>query len=216
MSGRITIHQPDLLPYSGYWYKMAVSDGFIVSRHDQFQKHGYQRRVAMRETWCSHQLVGKPSLVPITDVEVREGWQQRITDTIRGRYTGAPMFRTRGAELIERIRAAEGTRLDEVNLAMVEIVKDMLGITTPLLFTDPPRHQATDRLIEQVKAVGGDEYYAGAGGRAYMVDDPEEYFAEHGLKLTWSDHRHLTGDSVVTLLMDREDPMPAIMSRHQD
>ncbi|MBD4563452.1 hypothetical protein GUG69_02530, partial [Xanthomonas citri pv. citri] len=45
---RVTIHQPDLLPYSGFWYKMAVSDAFIVSRHDQFQKQGYQRRVRMR------------------------------------------------------------------------------------------------------------------------------------------------------------------------
>ena len=47
----VSIHQPDLLPYSGFWFKMAVSDVFVVARHDQFQKHGYQRRVAMRESW---------------------------------------------------------------------------------------------------------------------------------------------------------------------
>lgn len=211
---RVTIHQPDLLPYSGFWYKMAVSDAFIISKHDQFQKHGYQRRVKMRDQWCSHQLDGKPALVPITEVLVKEGWQERITNTIRGRYTGSKMFKTRGQELIERINGAEGTHLDEVNLSMIEIVKDMLGLETPLLFTDPPQEAATDRLIEQVKAVGGDEYYAGAGGKAYMVEDPEAYFADHGLKLTWSDHEHVTGDSVVTLLMDMEDPMPAIMSHH--
>ena len=50
---RVTIHQPDLLPYSGFWFKMATSDTFVLSVHDQFQKHGYQRRVKMRGAWCS-------------------------------------------------------------------------------------------------------------------------------------------------------------------
>ena len=58
---KVTIHQPDLLPYCGFWFKMATCDAFIVAVHDQFQKHGYQRRVKMRDAWCSHQLVGKPA-----------------------------------------------------------------------------------------------------------------------------------------------------------
>ena len=77
---KVTIHQPDLLPYSGFWFKMATCETFILSVHDQFQKHGYQRRVKMRDAWCSHQLVGKPALVPINTIEVAEGWQQRIAD----------------------------------------------------------------------------------------------------------------------------------------
>ncbi|MCT1366994.1 WbqC family protein [Kocuria sp. HSID16901] len=213
---KVTIHQPDLLPYSGFWFKMATSDAFIVSKHDQFQKHGYQRRVTMRDRWCSHMLEGKPSLVPITDVVVREGWQQRLVDTISGRYRGAPLWKQRGADLCERILAAEGTRLDEVNLSLIYLIRELLGLTTPILFTDPPQAHARDRLIEQVQAVGGDEYLAGAGGRAYMGEDPEGYFADHGITLTWSDHEHITGDSVVSLLMDLEDPMPAILRRAGD
>lgn len=208
---RVTIHQPDLLPYSGFWFKMATCDTFVLSVHDQFQKHGYQRRVRMREAWCSHQLVGKPAMVPINTVEVAEGWQQRITDVIRGRYAGAAHFGTRGVELIDRIRAAEGQMLDEVNIAMIEIVRDLLGIATPLVVTEPPTEAATERLIEQVRMVGGTSYLAGQGGRAYMGDDPEVRFAEAGLGLEWSQHQHVTGDSIVTLLMDLDDPMAAVL-----
>lgn len=208
---RVTIHQPDLLPHSGFWFKMATCDAFILSVHDQFQKHGYQRRVTMREAWCSHQLVGKPTLVPINTIEVAEGWQQRIADVIRGRYSGAAHFGTRGVELIERIRAREGRLLHEVNISMIEVVRDMLGITTPLLITDPPRLAATDRLIEQVTMVGGTAYLAGPGGRAYMGEDPETRFREAGIDLLWSDHKHTTGDSIVTVLMDDEDPMATVL-----
>jgi hypothetical protein len=210
---KVTIHQPDLLPYSGFWFKMATSEAFILSVHDQFQKHGYQRRVTMRGAWCSHQLVGKPSMVPINTIEVAEGWQARITDVIRGRYAGAPYFDSRGAELEERILASEGRRLDEVNIAMIEIVRDMLGITTPLLVTEPPTRAATDRLIEQVAMVGGTAYLAGQGGRAYMGDDAEARFAEAGIDLLWSDHQPAIGDSIVTILMDADDPMDLVERR---
>ena len=210
---KVTIHQPDLLPYSGFWFKMATCDTFILSVHDQFQKHGYQRRVTMRGTWCSHQLVGKPSMVPINTVEVADGWQNRIVDAIRGRYAGARYFDSRGTELVERILASEGRMLDEVNIAMIEIVRDMLGIATPLVVTEPPTKAATERLIEQVQMVGGSSYLAGQGGKSYMGVDAPERFAEAGLDLLWSDHRPVTGDSIVTLLMDEDDPMDCVLSR---
>ena len=210
---KVTIHQPDLLPYSGFWFKMATCDTFILSVHDQFQKHGYQRRVTMRGSWCSHQLVGKPSMVPINTVEVADGWQNRIVDAIRGRYAGARYFDSRGTELVERILASEGRMLDEVNIAMIEIVRDMLGISTPLVVTEPPTKAATERLIEQVQMVGGSSYLAGQGGRAYMGDAPEAYFREAGLELVWSDHQHTTGDSIVTVLLDEDDPMSVVERR---
>lgn len=208
---KVTIHQPDLLPYSGFWFKMATCDAFVLSVHDQFQKHGYQRRVMMRGAWCSHQLVGKPSMVPINTVEVAEGWQQRIVDVIRGRYAGAAYLGSRGSELTERILASEGRWLHEVNIGMIEIVRDMLGITTPLVVTEPPAEAGANRLIEQVKLVGGTSYLAGQGGRAYMGQDPEGMFAASGLELLWSEHVHSTGDSIVTLLMDEPDPLEHVL-----
>ncbi|RLV47626.1 hypothetical protein D9V37_15800 [Nocardioides mangrovicus] len=211
----VAIHQPDLLPYSGFWFKMAVSDVFVVARHDQFQKHGYQRRVTMRETWVSHQLVGKPSLVPITEVEVQPGWQDRLVAAIRGRYAGARYWRERGTDLLERIAACEGTHLDEVNLSLIEVVRDLLGIDTPLVVTEPPAGRGLDRLVEQVHAAGGDAYLSGAGGASYLGEDAAERFAAAGIELRWSDHEAPSPDSVVTLLMDLEDPRDACLRRHR-
>ena len=209
---RVTIHQPDLLPYSGFWFKMATCDTFILSVHDQFQKHGYQRRVKMRDAWCSHQLVGKPALVPINTVEVAEGWQQRIADVIRGRYTGSKHFATRGEKLVDEILSCRGRMLDEVNIAMIEVVRDMLGIETPLTVTDPPSKAGTERLMEQVQMVGGTAYLAGQGGKAYMGEAPEGRFENEGLELLWSDHQHATGDSIVTVLMDWDEPMDVVLA----
>lgn len=213
----VGIHQPDLLPYSGFWFKMAVSDVFVVAVHDQFQKHGYQRRVTMRERWCSHELVGKPALLPISSVVVRDGWQGRLCDVVRGRYAGSRHWRTRGVDLLERISgcavAGEQT-LDQVNLALVGVVRELLGITTPLVVTAPPVHSGVARLVEQVGLVGGTGYLSGTGGAAYMGSDPAAPFVAAGLDLVWSDHQMSTGDSIVSVLLDEDDPMSIVLARH--
>lgn len=209
----VAIHQPDFLPYSGFWFKMATSDAFVVAVHDQFQKHGYQRRVRMRDEWCSHQLEGKPALVPISTIQVRPGWQGRVIDVIRGRYAQARHYKDVGKDLVGRIEACTGGTLVEVNLALIEVIRDLLGITTPLLITEPPVGSGVERLIEQVKAVGGSSYLSGAGGAAYMGPDATARFAEAGLTLAWSEHQHLTGDSIVTVLMDYDDPMDVVLRR---
>lgn len=211
---RVALHQPDLLPYSGFWFKMAHSDLFILSIHDQFQKRGYQRRVRMRGTWVSHQLVGNPGHVPITTISVRPGWQDRLIDAIRGRYVGARFWAERGPDLLDRIAACRGTTLVDVNVGLIEMIRNLLGITTPLVITEPPRGRATARLIEQVHMVGGTVYLSGTGGYAYMGDDADAVFAAHGLGLEFSDHRMSTGDSIVTGLLDYADPLADILRRH--
>jgi len=208
----VAIHQPDLLPYSGFWYKMISSDVFVLAIHDQFQKHGYQRRVKMRDSWVSHQLEGKPSLVPIDSVNVLPGWQGRLSDSIRGRYLGAKHWHDRGGDLIDRIQALDGRTLVEVNVGLIEMVRDLLHITTPLVTTPPPTQVHVPRLVEEVQLVGGDVYLSGSGGRAYMGPEGERLFADAGIELRWSEHQHLTGDSIVTVLLDFDDPMAAIMN----
>ena len=56
-------HQPDLLPYSGFWYKVAKADVFDLKIWDQYVHKGYQRRVTMRGTWVTLPLVKGPVTV---------------------------------------------------------------------------------------------------------------------------------------------------------
>jgi hypothetical protein len=211
----VAIHQPDLLPYSGFWYKMINSDVFVLAIHDQFQKHGYQRRVKMRDSWVSHQLEGKPSLVPIDSVIVHDGWQGRLSDSIRGRYIGARHWPDRGPDLLDRIQTLKGRTLVEVNIGLIDMVRDLLEITTPLVTTAPPTRVHVPRLVEEVQLVGGDVYLSGTGGRAYMGTEGEQLFTDAGIELRWSEHVPLTSDSIMTIWLDLDDPRTAITNTTQ-
>ena len=211
---RVAIHQPDLLPWSGFWFKMLNVDRFVIAEHDQLQKHWVQRRVMMRETWVSLPLVGKPRLIPINTVEVQEGWQEHLADSIRGRYTGARHWTDRGPDLIDRIRAVEGSNLADINITMIEMVRDMLGITTELVRVPPPTKGGVERVLEQLQLVGATSYVSGTGAKGYIDEAAERRFHELGIDLVWSHHQKTTGDSVVTLLMDYDDPTEIIALGH--
>ena len=50
--------------------------------------------------------------------------------------------------------------------------------------------------------------------QAYMGSDPAAPFVAAGLDLVWSDHQMSTGDSIVSVLLDEDDPMSIVLARH--
>lgn len=207
---RVAVHQPDLLPWPGFWFKMVNCDRFVLAVHDQLQKHWVQRRVRMRETWVSLSLETRPHLIPINTVRVKPGWQDHLVDSIRGRYTGAPYWRERGGDVLDLVTSVHGGNLAEINHALILALRDYLGITTEVVVTDPPRHAGVDRVLEQVEMVGGTSYLSGTGARGYIDAAAEQRFRDRGIDLVWSDHHKTTGDSVVTAILDHDDPMAVI------
>jgi len=169
--------------------------------------------VKVRDTWVSHQLVGKPALVPINTIEVQPG--RAGSSTRSAADTPEPGTSRRAARSSWSTSAPPrepgSTRS---NLALIEIVRHLLGISTPLLTMAPPSHSNVDRFIEQVSAVGGTQYLSGTGGLAYMGEDAPACFRDAGIELVWSNHAMTTGDSIVTVLMDHGDPMATVLARH--
>jgi hypothetical protein len=206
----VAIHQPDLLPYSGFWYKMAKADVFEVGIYYQFVSRGYQRRVKMRESWASVPIVGNPTRCAIKDVRIDPATAgSTLANAVAGRYAGSPHWKTRGPALIELIRDIHTDRLWQFNLELILGVRDLLGLRTPVSIGSPLEGTKSDALVSALRHHTADTYLAGSGARVYMGDCAE--FIEAGIAVEWSRHEPVTGDSIVTVLMDYEDPMSVVL-----
>lgn len=206
-------HQPDLLPYSGFWFKMATCDVFDLKVYDQFQAAGYQRRVLMRGTWASVPVVGNPRRARILDVEVMPRTaREALANLVVGRYRGSPHWADRGPALVRLIERDHATYLWQFNLHLILGVREMLGIGTPIAIAPPPTARKSEGLVQVVRRYGADTYLSGTGGKVYMGDCHE--FDEAGIEVRFSEHAATTADSIVTLLMDHDDPLAAVMSTH--
>jgi hypothetical protein len=207
----LTTHQADLLPYSGFWFKMAKADLFDLKIYDQFQARGYQRRVAMRGTWASVPVIGNPSRARICDVRIRPDEAATVLkDQIAGRYRGSRNWDTVGKVLMDMIDDIRTEHLWQFNLSLILGVRELLGITTPISIALPPEGRGSVGLVSVLRRYNADAYLAGQGGRAYMGDCAE--FTEAGIEVLWSAHRPVTGDSIVTVLMDYDDPMSVVLA----
>jgi hypothetical protein len=209
----VVSHQPDLLPYSGFWFKMHQADLFDLKVFDQFQARGYQRRVKMRGSWASIPVVGSPSRVPITHARIRPDEARVVlADHVAGRYRSARHWDDVGPALLDLIDRTRTTHLWQFNLELILGVRAMLGITTPLSIALPPEARGSRGLVGVLRQYGADTYLAGQGGRAYMGDCEE--FRSAGIEVVWSAHSPVTGDSIVTVLMDYDDPMDVVLRTH--
>lgn len=211
----VATHQPDLLPYSGFFYKMAKSDVFDLKIYDQFLSRGYQRRVKMRDRWVSVPISPCSQHTPIVDVRIHadEG-SQLLANVIRGRYGNSPYFKTRGPDVIERILDIHTNRLWQFNLELMLMVRDMLGIRTPVACGPRPQGSKSVGIVSVLKGYGADVYLSGSGGKAYMGDCAE--FKEAGIDVVFSPHRAVTGDSIMTVIFDYADPLEIVFLENDD
>lgn len=212
-----TAHQPDLLPYSGFWYKMAQADIFDLKIFDQIQgKPGYQRRVKMRDQWVGMpvQSPSSTSLIIECTVEpvVAAG---RLIEGIAAAYKNAPNWTNYGPDLCDVLMDNGAVYLWQFNLNLILHVRYLLGITTPIGIGVPHKGRGSEGIVETIKAYpGADMYISGEGGRSYMGDCKE--FTDAGIDVVFSKHKAVTGDSILTVLMDYDDPMAYVMAEHEE
>ena len=207
---RLAAHQPDWMPYPGYFAKMAAADVWDVRVDDQFQKHGYQRRVMMRGKWASWMLQGKPALCPIREVELDDRAVDAMIDLVIGRYRGSPFWVDREALVLSWIDEARGLPLWQVNLDTSQHLAAWLGIRTPLQISPTTAGTAGENLAAATRIGCCDTYLSGGGGRAYLGGQ-EPSFAQAGVGLEFFDYDSPTSDSTLSLLFDLEDPASAIL-----
>ena len=149
----VSIHQPNLVPWLPYFEKIAAADVFVVLKHCQFEKGGYQNRFNVGDTW--HTMPVERGLEPIAKkcyVDAARNWQ-RIT----GKLPELAAFDD-----------CVSDRLATMNHAIIVRACEMLGIGTLIAEDEPSDLMGTDRLVAICQAHGATTYLSGPSGRDYM------------------------------------------------
>ena len=190
-----SIHQPQYVPYLGFFHKLANSDVHVLLDNVQFHRRGLQHRNKIKTSTGAQWLtvpVSSSSREVLGEVRVSqtEPWQDKHGKTLSLNYARAPHFPALGKELVDLL-GKPWDRLCELNEALIRWVMQATGIRTELvrasdLGVDGTR---TDLLVELCRAVGADRYVSGPGGRRYMELDR---FDGAGVEVVWQEFTHPT------------------------
>jgi hypothetical protein len=192
----VAIHQPNLLPWLGYFDKLARADVFVLLDSVQFSKGSYTNRVKVlvngEGRWLTVPIDRSGgSEQPISEVRIAadDEWRERAVSTVRQAYARAPHFEEAFAAVEPLLREPAGRLADYNERGIRELSERLLGGGPEIVRSSSLEAggRATDLLVEIVGAVGGDAYLSGGGSGGYQED---ERFAEAGIELVRQEFRH--------------------------
>jgi hypothetical protein len=189
----VAIHQPQFMPWLGYFDKMDRADCFVLLDNVQFKKNEWQNRNKIRALGGTQWLT-----VPVTyrfpqkisEVNVHEGgnWRRKQLQALRTNYSTAAHWKD-AEEWLTSFYSHDWRELTAINRASIEWISEILDISTPLRWASSMklRSDPTDRLLDICDEVGADTYLSGAGGREYLQVDR---FSGAGVEVTFQEFAH--------------------------
>lgn len=222
----VSIHQPNYLPWSGFFHKMSKSDTFVLLDNVSYTKNGFQNRTRIRTlqgaSWLTVPVLSKGRFRQLTsevEIDNRTDWRKKHWLSLQTHYGGAPYFHLYSGWL-EGLYCKSWVRLVELNTALIQYLAEQLGIQAVLILASKLgcSGKGTQLLLNICQTMKGDVYLAGPSGRSYLE---QEKFLEAGVSVRFHEFHHptyqqrfgtfLPGMSVLDLLFNHGPESLAIL-----
>ncbi len=182
-------HQPNYLPWLGFFDKMRNSDVFIIEDDIQFERQGFTNRNKVKTVdgvrWLTVPIRHAKAPLKISQVEIANdgepSWASRHWLTLKHSYCKAPFWRDYSG-FFEEAYAQKWSKLIDLNMHLIRGIMDFLDIQTQLVLGSSlgVSGRKSELIIAQCKAVGADMQLAGTGGKGYI---DTKRFEEEGISL---------------------------------
>jgi len=191
---KIAVHQPQYLPWLGYFHKMMMADVFVFLDNVQFKKNEFQNRNRIktkdRVIWLTVPVIHRfPQLISEVMINNRENWRKKHLRTLEINYRKAPYFERFFPIFVEGLEK-EWVYLSPLNIYFVEKIAEALAIEKRFVVASELEslpEGATDRLVAICRKLGGNTYISGAGGRGYLELTK---FEKAGIKVIFQEFKH--------------------------
>lgn len=185
-------HQPNFLPYMGYFYKMFKSDIFVLDDDVQYSTDAWHNTNFIRVGKDRHRITIPVSYDfgdCINQVKIcyQKPWLDKFLKTVKMNYGKAEHF-GEGFEFLERHLNKRPEYLCDLNIAMITEIKERFGLRCEIIIASkevPTELKNNDRNVYQCFMLGGNVYYSGIGGKDY---NNEELYEMNGIKLEYTDY----------------------------
>jgi len=176
----VSIHQPNFMPYLGFFDKILKSDIFVIYDDAQYSKENFINRNRINN--CGNELlltipVKKNSWhLAIKDVETdktaKDFTFKKHLKTIESVYGKCPYYEKYKSLIHNQYKIyLESNNLIDINIYTIESILKLFGWNGTMIFSSTlniKSKDATEKLIEIIKKVGGTHYLCGNSGFNYM------------------------------------------------
>ncbi len=174
---KIAIHQPEHLPWAGFFYKMLSADIFVFLDHVQFEKGGWQNRNKLKDIEGKLKWVTVPVHLksyqdrPLNEIEIVQTvpWRRKYLKFIKHNYFRSPYFNKYFPPLLAILKK-EHSNLVNLNKELIAFFCIHLNVQTDIVssFDTKSTLKRDDLLIQICKQYQGTQYLVGRGAENYL------------------------------------------------
>jgi WbqC-like protein family len=194
----VAVHQPNFLPWLGFFHKLASCDVFVLLDSVQFSRGSRTNRVQVlagdRPTWLTVPVRrpehGEPRIADAL-IDDSRPWRRKALRTLEVSYGSLDGFEET-YELATNALAEPSDRLARLNEGAIAHLSDALGLTRPRVVRASELDAdgaGSELLARLVAAVGGTVYLSGAGADGYHDEQP---FSDRGIEVRFQRFSHPT------------------------
>ncbi len=205
---KIGIHQPNYIPWIGYFYKIYKSDIFIFLDDVQYEKNGYSDRNCIKtpQGMCYLKIPVElqSSKTNYNKVRIKNelGWKEKHLKTISMNYKKSKYYDVVYSDLVN-IYYNSFEDLSSFNIELIKCICTKLNINTKFLISSELdiTGMSTERLINIINKCNGNYYLSGLGGKNYQ---DELLYKENNIELEYLNiklpsYNQLWGDFIPNL-----------------
>jgi len=193
---RVTVHQPEFIPWLGFFHKASLADVLVLLDDAQFTKNYFHNRNRVRtkagSSWITVPVEKSALATRLNDTRIAEAhdprWRAKIETTIRQAYGKAPFFASAFADL-SALLSAPDPLLTSLNIPIIEWMLRAFGLHTEVLRSSEMNigSTASQRILDICERAGARTYVAGVSGVDYL-DLPS--FASAGIAVEHQKFHH--------------------------
>lgn len=189
-------HQPNYLPWLGFFDKMLQCDTFIIEDNVQFEEQGFQNRTRIKThsgvRWLTVPVkhVGKSLAISEVKIanEAEPEWAKNHWLALKFNYCRAPYWKKHSG-FFEDAYSQTWVRLMDLNMHLIEGIMKILNLDKPLVMASSldVSGRKSELVLAQCKALGATVLLSGVGARSYL--NPQR-FENEGIKVIFQDFKY--------------------------
>lgn len=189
-------HQPNFLPYMGFFYKLYKADVFVLDDDVQYSRtemQNYNYIKVQNERYKFTVPVKHEFGQKINEVKIAydRKWDFKMLRTIENNYRKARFF-NEGYQLLTQALSKNYEFLFDLNMDLLQNCISKMNIETKILIAskDLPTQnlKSNERNVAQCTMVGADTYLSGIGGKTY---NDEELYKKAGVNIVYTKYEPL-------------------------
>jgi len=193
MKKTVVIHQPDFLPYLGFFHRLLSADLYIVFDNVQFLRRGWHHRDKIKtingEKWLTVGIKKAPQNTKIHDIYLaKDNWKTKHLEMIKNSYKKAAYYQEI-YPYIQELYSKEFDKMVDFNMASIQMLMKMFDIHINIELASKHSFSSTanELLVDLLKVVNATEYLSGIGAKDYFDNKP---FDEADIKVIWQNFEH--------------------------